>query len=72
MKEKLEAILLIIGLYFLSAMVLAIPTLFLWNLLLPDIFGFKYITLPQAMGINFLTEILFKARVNIKRETINN
>lgn len=38
----------------------AIPTYFLWNWLMPSIFGIKAIAFWQAWGINFLTGILFK------------
>jgi len=48
--------------------ILAFPTMFLWNWLMPEIFGVVKIDLYQAMGINFLTHILFKSNVTIKRE----
>ena len=38
-----------------------IPTYFLWNWLMPEIFGLKVITFLQAVGLNFLTWILFKS-----------
>ena len=38
----------------------AIPTYFLWNWLMPEIFGLKAITFWQAWGIIFLSGILFK------------
>ncbi len=48
---------LAIGLYAFST---AIPTYFLWNWLMPGIFGIKVITFWQAWGFNFLAGILFK------------
>ena len=66
--KALEAFLIVIGLLFLSAVILAFPTMFLWNWLMPDIFGVVKIDLYQAMGINFLSNILFKSNVTIKRE----
>lgn len=45
----------------------AIPTYFLWNWLMPEIFGLKLITLWQAVGINFLTAILFRSTSFNKR-----
>jgi len=66
--KALEAFLIVIGLLFLSAVILAFPTMFLWNWLMPDIFGVMKIDLYQAMGINFLSNILFKSNVTIKRE----
>lgn len=38
----------------------AIPTYFLWNWLMPEIFGIKTITFWQAWGVVFLSGILFK------------
>ena len=66
--KALEAFLIVLGLLFLSAVILAFPTMFLWNWLMPEIFGVVKIDLYQAMGINFLTHILFKSNVTIKRE----
>ena len=66
--KALEAFLIIIGLLLLSSILLAFPTMWLWNWLMPDIFGVMKIDLYQAMGINFLTNILFKSNVTIKRE----
>lgn len=45
----------------LIAMLMAIPTLLLWNWLMPVIFGLKEITLWQALGLNILSGILFKS-----------
>lgn len=49
-----------IGILGLGGIVGAIPTYFLWNWLMPEIFGFKAITFWQAWGIVFLAGILFK------------
>jgi len=66
--KAIEAFLIVMGLLLLSAIILAFPTMFLWNWLMPDIFGLIKIDLYQAMGINFLTNILFKSNVTIKRD----
>jgi hypothetical protein len=70
--KAIEAFLIVMGLLLLSAIILAFPTMFLWNWLMPDIFGLIKIDLYQAMGINFLTHILFKSNVTIKRENNGN
>jgi hypothetical protein len=70
--KALEAFLIIIGWLLLSAIILAFPTMFLWNWLMPDIFGVMKIDLYQAMGINFLTHILFKSNVTIKKDNNGN
>jgi hypothetical protein len=52
----------------LSAILLAIPTMLLWNALLPHLFGTPQISLYEAVGINILSGILFKSNVNIKKD----
>jgi hypothetical protein len=66
--KSIEAILLVIGLLILSALLLAIPTMLLWNVLLPNLFGTPQISLYEAVGINILSGILFKSNVNIKKD----
>jgi lipopolysaccharide/colanic/teichoic acid biosynthesis glycosyltransferase len=66
--KSIEAILLVIGLLILSALLLAIPTMLLWNALLPHLFDTPRIGLYEAVGINILSGILFKSNVNIKKD----
>jgi hypothetical protein len=56
------------GILFLSALLLAFPTYFLWNWLMPDIFGLGKIDILQALGLNFLSGILLKTNVNVKKD----
>ena len=65
--KALEAILILVGLWLLSAIILAFPTMWLWNWLMPKLFSLPQIDLYESMGINFLTNILFKSNVSIKR-----
>lgn len=44
----------------LIGIILAYPTMLLWNWLMPDIFGLTEITFLQALGINLLSDILFR------------
>jgi hypothetical protein len=46
------------------AIVMAVPTYFLWNWLIPNIFQLPEITLGQALGLNLLSSILFKSSSN--------
>ena len=66
--NALQGILLVVGLLFLSALLLAFPTYFLWNWLMPDIFGLGRIDVLQALGLNFLSGILLKSNVNVKKD----
>ncbi len=44
---------------FAVVVLLTVPVYFLWNWLMPDIFGLPIINFWQAMGINILSSILF-------------
>jgi len=52
--------LIVIVVMAMLALVAAIPVYFLWNWLIPTIFGLKTITFWQAWGLFWLTSILFK------------
>jgi hypothetical protein len=54
------ALLLLLGLLW------AIPTMLLWDWLMPELFELKEITLFQAWGINVLAGILFKNKSKTK------
>lgn len=43
------------------ALLLGLPLMWLWNWLMPDLFGLKEIGFWQAVGLNFLSSILFKS-----------
>jgi hypothetical protein len=49
-----------IALGFLFALLMALPTMWLWNWLMPTIFGLIKIGFWQALGLNILTGILFR------------
>ncbi len=51
----------------LISLVAAIPTVLLWNWLMPAIFGIARITFWQAWGINWLAAILFQSRIYLPR-----
>jgi hypothetical protein len=66
--KAIEAILLVIGVLLLSAIIMAFPTMWLWNYIMPDLFGLIKIDLYQAMALNFLSSIFFKSNVNVKKD----
>lgn len=47
-------------LLFIGVLLLSLPTYWLWNWLMPVIFGINKITWLQALGVNILTTFLFK------------
>jgi len=53
----LGAIMLVI----LMALLFSLPTMWLWNWLMPTIFGLTKIGFSQALGINILCGLLFKS-----------
>ncbi len=53
-------VVLVAGLIVVMALLFALPTMWLWNWLMPEIFGLKVITFWQALGLNMLSGILFK------------
>lgn len=61
MNNFVIGILTAIGILGLIALVLGLPLMLLWNWLMPEIFGLTEITFWQAVGLNFLSSILFKS-----------
>lgn len=59
----METLLKILGgivLIVILAIVFSFPTMWLWNWLMPTLFGLVKITWVQALGINVLSGILFR------------
>lgn len=46
------------------SLIMALPTMLLWDWLMPELFGLKEITLFQAWGVNFLSGMLFKSHTS--------
>jgi small-conductance mechanosensitive channel len=59
--EKLLIFLGAIALIVLIAFLCALPTMWLWNWLMPALFGLIKINFWKALGINLLCTILFKS-----------
>jgi hypothetical protein len=63
---KLTAFLAVLAFAFVLSLILSIPTMLLWDWLMPTIFNLNEITLLQAWGLNLLSAILFNTTVNTK------
>jgi hypothetical protein len=53
---------LVIGLLFIglsSLIVMGAPLMYLWNWVVPSIFGLRYITFWEAIGLNMIAHLLF-------------
>jgi hypothetical protein len=44
-----------------AALLLGLPLMWLWNWLMPELFGLKEINFWQAIGLNLIGSILFKS-----------
>ena len=49
------------------SLIMAVPTMLLWDWLMPELFGLKTITLFQAWGLNFLCGMLFKSHTSTSK-----
>lgn len=58
--ETLLKIIGAVGLFLIVALLVTFPTMWLWNWLMPTIFGVVKITFWQALGLNLLTGVLFR------------
>jgi hypothetical protein len=59
--ESLSLLFLLLspGLVVIYSLVISFPTLWLWNWLMPDIFGLPQISWLQALGLCLLAKLLF-------------
>ena len=58
--EAIGKFVVLILILFVSAVILALPTMCLWNWFMPAIFGLIKIGFWQALGLNLLAGIFFK------------
>jgi hypothetical protein len=49
------------------SLIMAVPTMLLWDWLMPELFGLKTVTLFQAWGLNFLCGMLFKSHTSVSK-----
>lgn len=61
MKEAMSFVLIGLLVIVLFAIVLALPTMWLWNSLMPEIFGLTTIDFWQALELLLLSGLLFKS-----------
>lgn len=61
MLEIVSKVLVSVALGFIIACLVAIPVYYLWNWLMPLIFGLIKITFWQSMGISILSSLLFRS-----------
>ena len=66
--EKLGYAVLFVILIVFFALLTGIPVYFLWNWLMPEIFGLTEITLLQAIGLSLLCSLLFKPNMRSNKD----
>lgn len=59
--DAMKAIIIAVITLIIAGLIYGIPVYFLWNWLMPIIFGLKAITFFQAIGISLLAGFLFKS-----------
>ncbi len=57
--EKAFEFLLVIGVMLIVVLIIGLPVMWLWNWLMPLIFGLTKISFLQAVGLSFLGNMLF-------------
>ena len=57
-----------VAIVFVFAVLVAFPVMWLWNWVIPDIFGLPTITFWQAFGLNLLCGLFFRGVGNIKKK----
>lgn len=57
----LGAIVAVLVLGVVVALLVSLPVMWLWDWLMPEIFGLKEITWLQALGLTLLCSLLFKS-----------
>jgi hypothetical protein len=66
MSETIHNMLLVIGLLILACLLFGLPLMFLWNWIMPDIFGLSQIGFLQACGLQLIAGLLFKSTTQTK------
>ena len=61
MDEMLTAMGLVVGVLIVVTLILTLPIYWLWNWLMPELFGLQAITFWQALGVALLSSCLFKS-----------
>jgi len=57
-----------ITLIVLYSALLSLPVMWLWDAIMPDIFGLNTITWPQAWGLSLLCGMLFKSHTTVNKD----
>ena len=62
--DTIGPVAVVVGLIIIVSLVYALPVMWLWDWLMPTIFGLKEITVFQAWGLSALCGLLFKSNIS--------
>ena len=62
--DTIGPVAVVVGLIIIVSLVYALPVMWLWDWLMPTIFGLKEITVFQAWGLSALCGLLFKSNTS--------
>lgn len=65
------AIIVTMVMVIVTSLIAALPVYFLWNWLIPDIFGLTTINFIQAAGLCFLVKLLLPCSSTVKKNKEN-
>lgn len=68
--EKVLEFLLAIGILLIVVLIIGLSVMWLWNWLMPLIFGLTKISFLQALGLSLLCNILFNIGTSNKNKTL--
>lgn len=67
MLKGINALALFALILFITAALVSLPVMLLWDWLMPTIFKLPEITWIQAWGLTFLSALLFKSNVRVEK-----
>jgi hypothetical protein len=67
MNEIIHDVLVVVGLLILACLLFGLPLMFLWNWIIPDIFGLPQIGFWQACGLQLIASLLFKSNTTVNK-----
>ena len=66
--KALVAFMVTVLVMLLVSVLLAAPVMWLWDWLMPSLFGLRSVTLIEAWGLTILCNLLFSSRVTVRRD----
>lgn len=68
--KQLTNVLVLIIAGLVTSLLLAFPIKWLWNGIVPDLFGLPEISAVQAWGLTFLARLIFPVRLDLNKQPI--